>query len=216
MATIRERIIAYLQKHPEGVDDDELARALGLKHRQQANERCRQLEAEGLVERRRVQGKIHNFWREAAGPEPPPSPPQPTIAEEPPWFWEGNVQASVARFLQARGYTILRMADAARREQGKDIEACSASGLLWVTAKGYPRKTGRTQPSTQAGHWFKDAFFDLVSWRGERPDVALAIALPDFPRYRNLAERVHYLQPILKFAFLWVDASGDVRVEGEL
>lgn len=60
--TIRERIVAFLQRHPEGVDDDALAKALQLKYRQQANSRCRQLEEEGLVVRRHVNGKIHNFW----------------------------------------------------------------------------------------------------------------------------------------------------------
>ena len=60
--TIRERIMAFLQKHPEGVDDDTLGRALQLKYRQQANSRCRQLEKEGLVVRQHVNGKIHNFW----------------------------------------------------------------------------------------------------------------------------------------------------------
>jgi len=54
--TIKERIVEYLKKHPEGVDDDLLARNLNLSARQQANIRCRQLEEEGLVERRKVGG----------------------------------------------------------------------------------------------------------------------------------------------------------------
>jgi len=60
--TVRERILAYLQQHPEGVDDDELARALQLSVRQHANSCCRQLAAEGVIERRKVEGKIHNFF----------------------------------------------------------------------------------------------------------------------------------------------------------
>jgi len=216
VATNRERIIAYLQKHPEGVDDDELARALGLRQRQQANTICRQLAGEGLVVRRVVNGKIHNFWQGAAEPPEISPPPQPHIPEDAPWFWEGNVQAAVVRFLETQGYTILRQADTGRREPGKDIEARTEAGLLWVTVKGYPKGTSKTRPSTQAGHWFKGAFFDLASWRGERPDVSLAIALPDFPRYRRLAERIRWLQPVLKFAFLWVAENGDVHIEGSL
>ena len=63
--TIRGRILTYLRDHTEGVDDDELARALNIKYRQQANKRCRQLAAEGIVERRRIRGKIHppNVYR---------------------------------------------------------------------------------------------------------------------------------------------------------
>jgi len=47
--TIRNRIIDHLKNHPEGIDDDDLAFNLGLKSRQQANTRCRQLEKEGFV-----------------------------------------------------------------------------------------------------------------------------------------------------------------------
>ena len=68
--TIRERIVAFLQEHPEGIDDDALAEALQLKSRQQANSRCRQLEKEGLLIRRRVSGKIHNFWVGSKQPSP--------------------------------------------------------------------------------------------------------------------------------------------------
>ena len=60
--TIKEQISVYLQKHPERIDDDMLARNLNLSARQQANSQCRQLVKEGLVERRKVGGKIHNFW----------------------------------------------------------------------------------------------------------------------------------------------------------
>jgi predicted transcriptional regulator len=51
-----------LQNHSEGVDDDELAQFLGLSARQRANMQCRALEQEGLAIRRRVSGKIRNFW----------------------------------------------------------------------------------------------------------------------------------------------------------
>jgi len=59
--TIQDRILQYLAQHPEGVDDDELTVALGLKQRQQANMRCRKLQKFGIVIRRRVDGKIRNF-----------------------------------------------------------------------------------------------------------------------------------------------------------
>lgn len=64
--TIKESIISFLQNHPDGADDDELANVLGLSARQQANSRCRQLEKEGLVVRRLVNGKIRNFWADNA------------------------------------------------------------------------------------------------------------------------------------------------------
>lgn len=44
METVRDRIISFLREHPEGADDDELARALNLRQRQQANS----LQSKGL------------------------------------------------------------------------------------------------------------------------------------------------------------------------
>ena len=44
------------------IDDDALAEALQLSSRQVANARCRELARDGLVERRRLGGKIHNTW----------------------------------------------------------------------------------------------------------------------------------------------------------
>lgn len=216
--TIRERILEYLADHPEGVDDDELAHALQLRARQQTNSRCRQMAAEGVVERRQVHGKIHNFLIAAGAPPVQPSatpaappPVEPESSEDRPWFWEGNVQQAVVDALRRTGYRIVRQADTASREQGKDIEAENEAGLLWVTVKGYPQGTARTSPITQAGHWFKDALFDVIDWRGESDNAGIALALPDFPRYRRLAARVAWLQPVARFAFHWVMEDGTVE-----
>jgi|GEM_PF-5351128 hypothetical protein len=35
-------------------------------------------------------------------------------------------------------------------------------------------------------------------------------------RYRDLAKKVQWLQPILGFAFIWVSEGGEVTVEGDL
>lgn len=210
--TIRDRIIEYLGQHPEGVDDDALADALNLKRRQQANSRCRQLAQEGILQRRKVHGKIHNFL---IGPIPARDT---EVAREPqetrPWFWEGNVQAVVVRHLCSKGYDILSEANTATRQPGKDVIAHSDRGLLWVTVKGYPEGTDRTRPSTQAGHWFKNALFDMVVWHGDDAGADLALALPDFPRYRKLAARVAWLQPVARFSFLWVLEDGTVEEVG--
>jgi len=215
MQTLRDRILAYLSQRPDGADDDELAAALNLRYRQQANSQCRQLAREGTVERRMVTGKIRNFWKGATQAKDVLTLEQQAMpAADEPWHWEGNVRASVVQFLQARGYSIIRLADARRREVGKDIEAQNNAGPLWVTVKGYPKGTPRTRPSTQAGHWFKQALFDIISWRGENQSAALAMALPDFPRYRSLAEKVSWLQPIAGFSFMWVKENGEVSLEG--
>lgn len=218
---IRQRIIEYLQKHPEGVDDDALAEALGLRRRQQANSRCRALAQEGLVGRRQVLGKIHNFWigQESVLTRPPRPVSQPTTSlQYPPnhrssnWFWEGNVQDQVVRYLRVHGWTIRSCADTASHQHGKDIVAEQSGTVLWVTVKGYPTGTERTNATVQARHWFKDAVYDIVRYRGENDRVLLAIALPDFPRYRNLAERARWFEPVAPFFYYWVQPTGIVTI----
>jgi len=217
--TIRERIVAFLQEHPEGIDDDTLAEALQLKRRQQANSRCRQLEKEGLVTRRRVGGKIHNFW--VGDKQASPSQTQPTqttpslraVSSSELWFWEGNVQAAVVGYLATQNCIIRSVADTASRQRGKDIVAERNGKPLWVTVKGYPRGTGKTHPSTQAGHWFKQAVFDIIEYRGENEIAELGMALPDFPRYRTLAQKINWFQPAAKFVYYWVQKNGEVVVE---
>lgn len=218
--TIKERISEYLKKHPEGVDDDVLARNLNLSARQQANIRCRQLEEEGLVERRKVGGKIHNFWIGGEGRGVKTKTQTPSRKKEEDkndyhdtWYWEGNVQSRVVSFLAGKGYGIMSVADTASHQQGKDIEAVKDGKPVWVSVKGYPRGTQKTQPSTQAGHWFKGAVFDILEYRGENAEAELGLALPDFPRYRSLAERIAWLQPLAHFTYYWVQESGEVKEE---
>ncbi len=218
--TIKERIAEYLKKHPEGVDDDMLARNLNLKARQQANSRCRQLEEEGLVERRKVSGKIHNFWIGGKGGGVAKTGSiekakikEPTPSKNDNWFWEGNVQAKAVSYLAGQGYSIMSVADTASRQRGKDIEAEKNGNPVWISVKGYPAGTAKTHPSTQAGHWFKQAVFDILEYRGESPEAELGLAIPDYPRYRSLADKIHWLHPVAKFTYYWVQESGDVIVE---
>ena len=217
--TIREKIIDYLSRHPEGADDDELAKALNLKSRQQANSRCRQLQSEGLVERRVVHGKIHNFWMWGDKPIPQQKSKKSTLSSGPSkndvdnWFWEGNVQSTIVQYLTAQGYEIRFMADTASRQPGKDIIAEKDGKPLWVSVKGFPKGTKKTHPSTQAGHWFKDVIFDVIEYRGESDEAELVVALPDYPRFRSRAERISWFQAAANFVYFWVQESGEIKVE---
>lgn len=211
--TIQDRILEYLRAHPEGVDDDSLAVALRLAQRQQANQRCRRLEQFGLVVRRRVDGKLHNF----ACSEPPVTLTLLTPArttESRSWFWEGKVQARVVEYLTQLGYKIAFTADTASKQRGKDIIANSPSGkTLWVSAKGYPAGTVKTSPRTQARHWFSHAVFDLVIWHSENASAELALAFPNQVTYRNLAVRVRWLLEYLAASIYWVDETGEVSCQ---
>jgi hypothetical protein len=209
---IRERIVAVLQQHPEGTDDDKLAEILGFRRRQQANSYCRQMERESLVVRRRVNGKIHNFWIGSKQVTPTKTPP-PKAGGAKSWFWEGNVQAVVVRSLSAQDYIIRSVADTASRQQGKDIIAERNGTPLWITVKGYPKDTSKTPASTQAGHGFKQAIFDIIEYRGESEIAELGVALPDFRRYRSLAKKIDWFQSVAKFSYYWVRKNGEISIE---
>ncbi|MCC6958024.1 MAG: hypothetical protein IT316_14585 [Anaerolineales bacterium] len=217
--TNRDRVIQYLKNHPEGVDDDKLAQALGFSQRQQANSLCKKLAEEGLVVRQPVAGKIHNFWagskitqaKQRGGFETaqPLENSDSTMA----WYWEGNVQAQVIRYLVSHNFKIRSAADTKSRQRGVDIVAERDENQVWISVKGYPKRTEKTQPSTQAGHWFKDVIFDMLEYRGENQSIKLGVGLPDFPRYRSLAAKIAWVKPVVDFVYFWVQESGEVTVE---
>ena len=121
----RDRIIALLRTHPDGLDDDVIAEKLGLSRRQQANSRCRELERDGIVERRSVGGKIQNILTGNAPPVHVHAETQtgPTDVDPcRPWCWEGTVVRSVTSFLTARGWSIAAIANTETGQPGADIK----------------------------------------------------------------------------------------------
>jgi hypothetical protein len=128
-----------------------------------------------------------------------------------PWYWEGNVQATLVRYLAIQGYLIKSVADTASKSPGKDIVASTVSGRdLWISVKGYPENSAYVQ----ARHWFAGAIFDLILYHDENPAVDLAIALPDsYKTYLNLANRVVWLRNSMPFHIYWIDIHGNLRVE---
>ncbi|MGH9135194.1 MAG: DUF7669 domain-containing protein [Ilumatobacteraceae bacterium] len=118
--------------------------------------------------------------------------------------WEGNIQARVVHHLTSTGWTIERVADTARREQGEDIRASKNGRLCYIEVKGWPSttyvrgdKAGQpkpTSPGLQARHWFAGALLMSTLLRSEHPDSDVVVALPDRQTYRTLYRR---LQPVL-------------------
>jgi hypothetical protein len=225
--TIRDRIIDYLKNHPEGIDDDDLAFRLGLNSRQQSSLRCRQLEREGLIKRVVIGGKIHNFWADNyystktlnktnisslhKSNQHPQKITETQKSES--WFWEGNVQSKVVSFLVSQKYQILLVADTASHQTGIDIIAEKNEKKLWVSVKGYPQGTEKTNASTQSRHWFKQAIFDIIEYRERDKEVLLAVAFPDFRTYRNLTKKITWLKSSARYVYLWVGEDGSVKYE---
>jgi hypothetical protein len=133
--------------------------------------------------------------REPVPPEPAPSSPSATGNSS--WLWEGNVQAALARYLEAQGWHIDRQADTAHHERGYDLVASMQDRRLAVEVKGYPERTysrgakeGQRKvavPSAQATTYFGGALASVTKYRETESDLELAIGLPDVPRYRDLA-----------------------------
>jgi hypothetical protein len=200
------RILAKLWEFPEGASDAQIAQVMGIRH-QTVNAVCRAMAGRDLIEREARDGTILNraLVRELPARPVIPSP-------DAPWFWEGNVQSTVATFLVEEGWTIVGIVDTASKEPGTDIVAERADIPLWVTVKGFPVGTSKTHPSTQARHGFAAALLDIAFWRQEAPvDVQFAVALPVFPTYQRLADRTRWLQVTVPFDYLWVSEAGDVR-----
>lgn len=143
-------------------------------------------------------------------------PGEPTL----PWFWEGNVQATVARFLATEGWTIESAADTASRQRGIDILATQRDRRLAVEVKGYPdtvyargERAGQpkpTAPTNQARHWFAGALLSAMLAGGSDDRTEIALAFPDMPRYRELIRRSDWALRRLGLRVLLVAESGQV------
>lgn len=138
-----------------------------------------------------------------------------------PWYWEGNVQASVARFLVAAGWTIESAADTASRQRGIDLVATKRGRRLAVEVKGYPgtvyargARAGQpkpTAPTTQARHWFAQALLTAVLVGGSEERAEVAIAFPDMPRFRDLIRRSEWALRRLGVRVFLVGEGGAVE-----
>ncbi len=134
------------------------------------------------------------------------------------WHSEANVQAALVIALGADGWRIVSVADTATRERGVDVVASRGNLTVGVEVKGFPSRTyadparageaKRTSPSTQASHWFAQAVLAAMRLRAREPRWRSIIALPDFPRYRDLhAETVGSLAAA-QIEVWWVDQAG--------
>ena len=138
-----------------------------------------------------------------------------------PWYWEGNVQASVARVLVAAGWTIESAADTASRQRGIDLVARKGGRRLAVEVKGYPgtvyargERAGQpkpTAPTTQARHWFAQALLTAVLVGGSEDRVDVAVAFPNMPRFRELIARSDWALRRLGVRVFLVSEGGEVE-----
>lgn len=222
----RERIAEYVRCFP-GKDDDEISEALGIKPRQTVNHICRELAKAGMITRQPTfRGKLGNYPSEfPIAPAAAPSGKAPAAivgdaTQE--WFWEGNVTDVVARYLSERGWVIQAQADTRTRERGPDLWASREDREILVEVKGYPSRSYRdpnrsderkpTSPTLQAQHWYSQAILKAMRLQSAYPSALIALAFPDFPRYRTLFGETRHALQRLAVSVLFVAEDGEVDV----
>ena len=137
------------------------------------------------------------------------------------WHTEANVQALLVTALATDRWRILSVANTATKEHGIDVIAARDGQTAGIEVKGFPSRAyadparageqKRTSPSTQAGHWYSQAVLAAMRLRGKEPSWRSVIALPDFPRYRDLhAETVGSLAAA-GIEVWWIDQRGGLR-----
>jgi hypothetical protein len=225
--THADSIMELLEHTRKSLCDDCIALRCRLKSRQQAHSRCSQMAIEKAIVREQARRcddcaklKICNYRPPYGGlgkeiaPLIIPKRHTQTVqgpALLKPWFWEGHVQRVIVGWLIGGGWAISSSANTASKSPGKDIIARNQRGEFWITVKGYPQGTLKTNPSTQARHWFSHAMFDLLLYRGENNLVELAIGLPQIGKtYPNLVKRSAWGLRTCNACVLWVTENGSV------
>ncbi len=234
MVKLADRILDHLRSTGKVLCDQCLCEALGLKYPQQAQSRCSTLARGGRIVRDRFalcdrckKHKIGNASAKTNTSSARLDSVSPVAALDvvravsrtgdaggpsKPWFWEGHVQGVLVAWLQNGGWSVTEHANTAVRAPGKDIKARRGDRELWVSVKGYPEGTPRTNPSTQARHWFAHAAFDLACYRTEQAGVDLAMGLPRRGvTYERLAARSRWLFEQLRAKLFWIAESGEVE-----
>lgn len=140
------------------------------------------------------------------------------------WFWEGNVVDAVAHSLASTGWNIESRANTHSKEHGVDLRASKAGSVLLVEVKGYPsasysdpRRVNErkpTNPANQAEKWFSQALLKVLRLQTAHPQAKVAIAFPEFPRYRVLFDETKLGLAKLGLAVLMVDSSGRLSTWG--
>lgn len=203
------RFMAGLRGGAVPVCDACIALAVGWSRRQSTNAAGRALAAKGAIHRDKGHCARCGRVKMVSGLVPDEG-----VEANRPWHWKDNVLARVADFLAAQGYCLYPAIDASPKQRGADIAAARNGETLWVTVKGYPEGSSKNTVTAQGRRWFSSAMLDVVRYRTERPDVAIAVGLPDgFSVYLELATEVAWLTNTVPFRFFWVEESGNVREE---
>lgn len=241
MPTNRERVVAYLQDHPEGANDDQLSSELNIVPRQTVDRICRELYSVGLLSRR-VEGvdeKIVNRW---IGPPmtTAPSAPLTTSAETPRQPKDSSRESGLARLTVAvialqsdedlRGFAY--NGDTAISENTvKDVMKAALEAQGWRVTKAEDRNRNIVLDATRKqerlvieakgeggyhqmrGNYFHEALGALLQ-RMEHGEPSYGMALPANRNFAGLIARLPvWVRRQLQLHFYVVRPAGPDRFE---
>ena len=202
--TLKEQI-ARLLEDQSGMSDREIADELiGAQRPQQpVNQACRQLEAKGIIERRkRADGIIGNYL---VGRSPAVAPARSSKRhvsshEEP--LTEDGIKSVLEKWLHSNGW---RTSIAWGRERGVDIDAILGDRRWVIEVKGSGSR------SEMRVNYFLGALGQLLQRMTDR-DAKYSVALPDLQQFRNLWKRLPLLaKHRTGFTALFVRADGNIE-----
>lgn len=203
MSELGDRVLDAIRYGP--LDDDVLARRLGVAHRQAVNQQARRLVAQGRLRRfAGPEGKIVNALPDGAVEQIDET----TRVETPPphgeitRITEDEVKEAVRAYLAGRGFDV---AVAWGRVRGIDIDARHPDGRRYVIeAKAEVGKNGPQQVNYCLG-----MLGELVQ-RMDDAHACYGIALPSNRQYRGLVDRLPALaKQRLQLAVFWVSRQAE-------
>lgn len=204
--TIAERIIDAIRFGP--LDDDVLAKRLGVSQRQSINQVARRLEKQGSLRRLTgPDGKIVNALPDHTTPAPPQLlPTRAARGNEAAVLTEDEVKRAVVDELELAGFATQV---AWGKTRGIDIDASHVDGRRYVIEAKVEVRSDQQQ-----GSYFLGALGELLQ-RMDTDGPTYALALPSNRRYRGLVFRLPALVwTRLNFAVFWVtrEQDGSLRV----
>jgi hypothetical protein len=210
VATLAERILDAIRYAP--LDDDVLARRLGVSQRQSVNQTARRLEAQGRLRRLMgPDGKIVNALSDSeTSPGPAVTQVRPTTRARPDRITEDEVKLAVRDHLALQGYAVKVAWD---RTRVIDLDARHPNGSRHVIeAKAETGTSGAQQVN-----YFIGMLGELLQ-RMDDERATYGIALPLNRQYRGLVDRLPRLaRDRIGLNVFWVErtAHGDLKVTHE-
>jgi hypothetical protein len=202
VATLAERILEAIRY--AALDDDVLAKRLGVSQRQAVNQAARRLEQQGKLKRVvGPDGKIVNALVDHQANSGPPAAALRVTSSRPGTpISEDEVEGAVRDHLGAHGFDVQV---AWGRVRGIDIEANHPDGRRYVIeAKAETGTSGAQQVN-----YFLGMLGELLQ-RMSDPEAVYGIALPDNGQYRGLVQRLPPLaRERLGLVVFWVARQDD-------